>query len=695
MTLAAGDASTSLTVAYTGSGTVSQVRLLEQTSTTVYDAIGRVTSTTNALGDTAAYIYDFGSNTDSTTSYTGQTVSMSSGSAAFYNLTLVPGSSRTYTIYVASNTAPASGSGYTISDTAGSLSLTFSGSANTPLGTSSSGWYELGTVTLPSTDTSTTVTVAYAGSATVTGVALVSQAAVDTDDADGNLTSHVDPLGNTTSYVYNHLNLPQQQADPANNSIELGPLYDKDGNVISTTELQNGYVTEYASDMLGDLVQTIEPNPSTGATGTGPATTDVFDIDGELISETDPSGNVTTYGYDAFGNQVTSSLPVAATGLAGGPTTKSTFDLDGEQVSLTDPDSNTTSWSYDFLGDQTGSSEKVALGEGSSNWTTATTSDSFDADGNLVEEIDADGKAITFTFNSLDQETGETWYPTAADAAAQTGSDGSESFGHDLDGDLTAASNTASSGSVASYTFQYNSAGDATATNDALAGVSKNVILSAGYNAEGDRTSLSANIGGALGSSGSVSGGINDLINTYTYDSRGDMTGITQTAQTGGSYNGVAPKNVVIGYTNNGQISSVALYASTGTSNQVYSAADTYNADLDLTDLVYAAGGSTIAGYHLDYNNNGTVADEYSRNDTTGTPGSSYTSWAKITNTYDHDSQLTGTTYGSSFANAPASGGQTYDANGNRTNAAVPSYLTQRHGLRQPHALRRHVHLRL
>jgi YD repeat-containing protein len=210
--LAASDISTSVTVAYSGSGTVSTVALVEQTSSSVYDAIGRVTSTTDALGDTTAYNFDFGSDTDEVTTYTGQTVAMSSGSSVFNNLTLVPGSSRTYVIYVNSSTAPASGSGYTITDTAGTLTLTYSGSSTTPLGLSGSNWYELGTVTLISSDKSATVTVAYSGGATVTEVSLVMQSAQDTYNAVGNLTSSVDALGNSATYAYNDLELPKQQA---------------------------------------------------------------------------------------------------------------------------------------------------------------------------------------------------------------------------------------------------------------------------------------------------------------------------------------------------------------------------------------------------------------------------------------------------------------------------------------------------
>ena len=66
----------------------------------------------------------------------------------------------------------------------------------------------------------------------------------------------------------------------------------------------------------------------------------------------------------------------------------------------------------------------VALAEGST--TTATTSDICDADGNVVEAIDANNRAITYAFNSSDQETSQTWYPTARDAAAGIDSDGAE-----------------------------------------------------------------------------------------------------------------------------------------------------------------------------------------------------------------------------------------------------------------------------
>ena len=48
-------------------------------------------------------------------------------------------------------------------------------------------------------------------------------------------------------------------------------------------------------------------------------------------------------------------------------------------------------------------------------------------------------------------------------------------------------------------------------------GSSYNVLLTATFNARGQRLSLAANVGGTLGTGGSVSGGTPDFLNSYTY----------------------------------------------------------------------------------------------------------------------------------------------------------------------------------
>ena len=99
------------------------------------------------------------------------------------------------------------------------------------------------------------------------------------------------------------------------------------------------------------------------------------------------------------------------------------------------------------------------------------------------------------------------------------------------------------------------------------------------------------------------------------------MTGITQTGQTGG--NGVAAKNV----------GGLQLQRPRDEHRPVRQLDDEqrgglgsyyYDNDSRLTDLSYTtATGSTLAAYHWDYDADSRVSDMYSRNDTTGTPGSS------------------------------------------------------------------------
>ncbi len=56
-------------------------------------------------------------------------------------------------------------------------------------------------------------------------------------DADGELASQRDALGNTTTYAYNALGQAAQVADPSDSSILLGPVYNAVGEEVSSTDL--------------------------------------------------------------------------------------------------------------------------------------------------------------------------------------------------------------------------------------------------------------------------------------------------------------------------------------------------------------------------------------------------------------------------------------------------------------------------
>jgi len=372
--------------------------------------------------------------------------------------------------------------------------------------------------------------------------------------------------------------------------------------------------------------------------------------------------------------------------LVAGTLSDPSYDLMGDVLTLTDPDSNTTSWSYDGLGRPIQESESVALGYKAGTTTslgtgTAVYNNQFDLDGNLIQSSDPDGRVNTYSYDWASRQTGETWYASAAQAAAGV-SDGSITYTFDIGGAMIGATNSVNSTAVATYLYQHDDVYNTTLETASLNGLSSNVLLAWNYDYNKCRTALSVNIGGTAnfyrGEFTGFSYGTNDFTNAYTYDHLENMTSVSQTSQTTG--NGVTSKTVTFGYDADNRLTGTAAYAaafgSIGSGNEVYSSAWAFDHDSNLTALTYSPQGNTsatpLAAYHWDYDNDNRVVDMYSRNDSSApSPNQTYGSgsnWGEAAYSYDHDSQLTATTY-SNFYNAAASNrSATFDADGNRTN---------------------------
>jgi YD repeat-containing protein len=324
----------------------------------------------------------------------------------------------------------------------------------------------------------------------------------------------------------------------------------------------------------------------------------------------------------------------------------------GATLSLTDPDLCTTNWTYDHLGQETTQSQVVALGynpDGSVQTTTALSTFFYDADGNLSASYDPDGREIRFSYDTLNNETGETWYDDAGNVTNTV------MYSNDVLGNLASASKTDDSSEVADYNYQYDTVGDVTSENIALAGMSTSVTLASQYDFNGNRTQFAATIGTSP-----------DFLNTYKYDTLGDMTSVLQQGNGG---NTVTNKYVTLSYDADQRVSSIDAYQSADTSTPVYYSTDGYNNDSQLTDLVFSTqpGGtrSILAGYHWNYNADGLVSREYSHNDAVTGASGPYSGWARTTFDYDNDGELTNTFY-YNFANQPATNrADTYDFNGN------------------------------
>ncbi|MAT15363.1 MAG: hypothetical protein CMJ46_08850, partial [Planctomyces sp.] len=214
------------------------------------------------------------------------------------------------------------------------------------------------------------------------------ESSTDYDD-NGRVTGTTDALSNTTSTVYNDIGQVVSETDEYGRTMTyryddrglvLQTIYDdgttsesvydvKGREVFSTSahrpeETARG--TEYVYDELGratttkqitGMVITVTEVGTTGiyesAVTTNGTVEDTYtsvydDISGYLLSSTDSNGNVTSYTYDDFGQQIEVERVMGATTL----TTTYEYDSYGRQTKVTDPYGRDTHYVYDSYGRQ-------------------------------------------------------------------------------------------------------------------------------------------------------------------------------------------------------------------------------------------------------------------------------------------------------------------------------------------------------
>jgi YD repeat-containing protein len=257
-------------------------------------------------------------------------------------------------------------------------------------------------------------------------------------DGDGNQTSVVSANGNTTTSAYDHLGRPISTTLPPvklYDNTTTTPVettgYDGDGNTVRTTDAL-GAVTTSSYDPLGRQVATTNPVSGTMLmtyTATelaapqdmaGNVSRDAYDGAGRLILASDPATGTVGYGYDAVGNTVAitagdtsgaitqqetrgyDAWDHAITDTVGGPgspalTTLTAYDLDGNVAQTEQPNGNTTYNSYDLADQLTeGLIYPHPVGAPGAN-DAAYSAYGYDAAGNVVVSIDADGRSTATT----------------------------------------------------------------------------------------------------------------------------------------------------------------------------------------------------------------------------------------------------------------------------------------------------------
>jgi RHS repeat-associated protein len=370
---------------------VKRTDALGEATTYTYDGHGNQTSSKNALGEKTTTTYNAFSEPLTTTNAIGNTMT------SVYDDSGLPVSFTDSMGPVATFASSEHGLPISITDVAGNTAfLNYDGSGNLTKRTD-----RLGRTTGYGRD----------GFGRQTTMTTPRGAEWDyTYDGRGNRTSSTDPIhsvygwrrtfydenGNLVADYYPFSGLSFNYTyDPLNHLTETRytdgttTRYTRDfrGNVLTETD-EGGKLTSYTYDLAGQLLQT------TYADGT--FTTQGYDVIGRLTSKTDERGGTTTYAYEPG-----CGCAQRMTGMtdALGRTTSTTYDGMGRKTSTTDAAGHQTFYKYDLRGhlietdyaDGTSTHDTYdALGRRtvSTDQTGATTHYGYDAEGQLISVTD-------------------------------------------------------------------------------------------------------------------------------------------------------------------------------------------------------------------------------------------------------------------------------------------------------------------
>jgi RHS repeat-associated protein len=222
-----------------------------------------------------------------------------------------------------------------------------------------------------------------------------------TYDANGNVLTRTDSLGNATTYTYDPVfNQVTSITDPLLHVYRY--TYDSNGNMLSATD-PNGNVTSYTYNSFGQLIQTVDAlggktvrtydsfgNEATATNALGNTLTYVYDAVSRFIQGVDPLGRTTTLTYDALGRVLSRKDPL-------GHSIAATYDPIGDVLSMTDESGNEASFTFDAMGRLVSKTDPRGK----------TDTRTYDLNSNLITFVDRSGQTSTFGYDTLNRLTEE------------------------------------------------------------------------------------------------------------------------------------------------------------------------------------------------------------------------------------------------------------------------------------------------
>jgi RHS repeat-associated protein len=346
------------------------------------------------------------------------------------------------------------------------------------------------------------------------------------DPLEGNRQiAQTDALGSRTTYGYDTSGFMDTTTQPNGNVITTG--HDLRGNLVSQTTCQNqaanacstGYYTYYPDDTTApltpdprnDLILTIRDGRSSGPTDNRYLTTYTYDAAGNQTSATTPpvpgypNGRTTTMAYTtsstaAVGGGTTPAGLLATTTTPGGAVESIGYYSDGDVASVTDPAGEVTKYSYDALG------RVIAK--------------------TVVSDTYPGGLVTSYSYNGAGQVLTET-DPRVTDHVTGAVHTAQTTNVYDADGNLTSVTVADTSGGDASRTttFTYNGNDQMASKTDAL----------------GNKTTFTYDAYGNHASQTDANGQTTD----YSYDANGHLLTVTSVGYTGDPANPSSPTNLV------------------------------------------------------------------------------------------------------------------------------------------------------
>ena len=356
-------------------------------------------------------------------------------------------------------------------------------------------------------------------------------------------------------------------------------------------DASNSAVTKYYYDAAGNIIRQLTPSQSLGSGATWNRIDYTYDSRNRLetasLYDGDSIATTSRYTYSGTGNPLTMTTGLSSPTASGGSTTTYTYDHFGNVISETDPTGEAETYNYTITGRLFSKTNR----KGTTDVTAATPQISYttqythDLAGNrtsmTVQMGDVQIQNVAYTYDTLNRLSTVTedgalkatyTYDTNGNRASLTYANGvSETYSYNLANWVTGLTNKLGSTTLSSYSYTYFASGNqktktdhtgktTTYTYDGLgrltAESSGELSVSYAYDANSNRTQMS------------VSGSESSIIIAYSYDAANRLVSETTTR------NDAIVKSISYSYDDNGNLLS---RATTGADNIVNTDTFQYN----------------------------------------------------------------------------------------------------------------------